>query len=257
MLKPHQALQALTSLETFSEGKSLLHEVHPGVKIVLSLLFIILLTSVDKHDNQRLLWLSLYPASLILIAKIPLGLIFSKLMVVLPFPILAGISNLFFDRTPAGDFIGIPITYGLFSLTSILLKSISSVTTLIALMATTPLDKLANQLAKMHVPALFLSQLIFTYRYLGTLLSESSRMFLAYHLRSKTSKGIRLADSGSFLGSLLLRSFDRAERIYAAMKCRGFDARFPVIPTRPLSRDDWQYGLITGAGMVFFRLFPF
>jgi len=31
-----------------------------------------------------------------------------------------------------------------------------------------------------------------------------------------------MRDMGSFAGQLLLRSFDRAERVYNAMKCRGY-----------------------------------
>lgn len=257
MLKPHQALLALSSIEALSEGQSIIHRVHPLTKITLSLLYITLLASVNKYDNIRLLCLSFYPISVMIISRIPLGLMLSRLILVLPFPIFAGLSNLFFENSIAGYFLSLPITHGLLSFLSILLKAILSVMTLITLTATTPLDKLANQLAKMKVPKLFLSQLIFTYRYLGTLLFESRNMLLAYHLRSPKAKGISLKHSGSFLGSLLLRSFDRAERIYAAMKCRGFDAGYPTLTSLPLSRFDYLYGFLTGGTMIFCRLFHF
>jgi cobalt/nickel transport system permease protein len=41
-------------------------------------------------------------------------------------------------------------------------------------------------------------------------------------VQKKKRKGIAMKDMGSFTGQLLLRSFDRAERIYNAMKCRGY-----------------------------------
>jgi cobalt/nickel transport system permease protein len=65
-----------------------------------------------------------------------------------------------------------------------------------------------------------------TWRYLSVLLGEASAINTAYMLRSPGSRGIKMKDMGSFLGQLLLRSIDRAERVYAAMKCRGFDGRF-------------------------------
>jgi cobalt/nickel transport system permease protein len=53
-------------------------------------------------------------------------------------------------------------------------------------------------------------------------------MNTAYCLRNTGRKGIemrpllQLRDMGSFTGQLLIRSFDRADRIYNAMKCRGY-----------------------------------
>jgi cobalt/nickel transport system permease protein len=61
-----------------------------------------------------------------------------------------------------------------------------------------------------------------TYRYIGVLLNEAYSMSIAYSLRSPNRKGIEMRDMGSFTGQLLLRSIDRAERVYNAMKCRGY-----------------------------------
>ena len=36
---------------------------------------------------------------------------------------------------------------------------------------------------------------------------------------------IAFKDMGSFLGTLLVRSFKRSSEVYNAMKCRGFDVR--------------------------------
>jgi cobalt/nickel transport system permease protein len=61
-----------------------------------------------------------------------------------------------------------------------------------------------------------------TYRYLSTLLAEATSMFTAYSLRSPGQCGVKIKDIGSFLGQLILRSFDHAENVYQAMECRGF-----------------------------------
>jgi cobalt/nickel transport system permease protein len=38
------------------------------------------------------------------------------------------------------------------------------------------------------------------------------------------------------VGSLFLRSYERSERIYAAMQARGFEGEFRHMHSRPLSR---------------------
>lgn len=43
---------------------------------------------------------------------------------------------------------------------------------------------------------------------------------------------------GHLVGMLLVRSFDRAERIAAAMKCRGFQGRFYLLDHFTFGRRD-------------------
>jgi cobalt/nickel transport system permease protein len=59
---------------------------------------------------------------------------------------------------------------------------------------------------------------------------------------------------GGLLGTLLLRSYDRAERVYAAMKCRGFQGASYPVTRRRLTPKDCLLGLAVGGAIVFFRL---
>ena len=45
--------------------------------------------------------------------------------------------------------------------------------------------------------------------------------------RSFGGRGIGLSHAGPLLGTLLLRSWDRADRVHRAMKARGFDGTLP------------------------------
>jgi cobalt/nickel transport system permease protein len=49
------------------------------------------------------------------------------------------------------------------------------------------------------------------------------------------------------VGSLFLRSYERSERIYAAMQARGFDGELRYLPGPPLER---RAILLTGLAMV-------
>ena len=65
-------------------------------------------------------------------------------------------------------------------------------------------------------------QLLLTARYLGTLAEEASIMRRACVLRSPSHPKIRMRHFPRMIVSLLLRSADRADGIFAAMQNMGF-----------------------------------
>jgi cobalt/nickel transport system permease protein len=75
---------------------------------------------------------------------------------------------------------------------------------------------------RLRLPDIFIVMFELTYRYTAVLLNEAYSMSIAYSLRSPNRKGIEMRDMGYFSGQLLIRSFERAERVYNAMKCRGY-----------------------------------
>jgi cobalt/nickel transport system permease protein len=78
---------------------------------------------------------------------------------------------------------------------------------------------------------------MFLYRYLTVLGEEASRMAAAREQRG-CGQPLSVRIFGSLAGHLLLRSFDRAERIYRAMRARGFAGEFHGgTPARLSGRD--------------------
>ena len=108
-------------------------------------------------------------------------------------------------------------------------------TAALLLVAVTPFTQLTGQLRRMHVPEIFVTLFEMIYRYIGVLLEEASSMYTAYMLRSTEYKGLQMRHMGSFVGQMLIRSFDRADRVFAAMKCRGYPFRTPE-PARAAPR---------------------
>ena len=81
----------------------------------------------------------------------------------------------------------------------------------------------------------------FMYRYLAVLSDEATRMSRARASRSAQPDGKgggsivwRARVTGSMVGSLFLRSYERSERIYAAMQARGFEGEFRHLHSRAL-----------------------
>jgi cobalt/nickel transport system permease protein len=124
-----------------------------------------------------------------------------------------------------GEFI---VTGGMISFLSIMIKTVLSVWAVLLLVSTTGVADLSRQLSAIGVPNIMVLQFVMTYRYLSVLIKEARTMFASYILRSNGAKGIHMRDMGTFLGVLLLHSIDRADRVYSAMKCRGFSGSYPT-----------------------------
>ena len=78
------------------------------------------------------------------------------------------------------------------------------------------------------MPQVFAVQLQFLYRYIFVLTEESGRAGRARELRSCGKKGQGIGSFASLTGHLLLRTWQRAERIHMAMLARGFTGEFHI-----------------------------
>jgi len=129
------------------------------------------------------------------------------------------------------------------------------------LLATCSLHELAVAMQRLGMPKKLVLVLILSLRYLNVIRDESVRLRQAAAVRgfvprTNVATYRTLAD---FLGSLLVRSDERAGRIYGAMRCRGFDGRFPALSARRMRPDDWIAGiclvlLIAGLGVLDWQL---
>ncbi|GHS87853.1 cobalt ECF transporter T component CbiQ [Synergistales bacterium] len=216
------SVNGIDSLERLAMGKSPIHRLHPAVKLATTIAYVITVLSFPSRDVSGLMAFIFYPAIIMPIAGIPYRLLMGRLMAALPFSLMGGASNLFFLREPAFVLGSFSVTFGMLSFVSIMQKTLLSVLAVLILAATTPFADITRQLTRLGMPRVISLQFVMTYRYLFALISEAYSMFTAYTLRSPQTRMIQMKDMGSFLGQLVLRSFDRGENVYQAMKCRGF-----------------------------------
>lgn len=246
-------IDEIYSLEQLSAGETGIHRLHPLVKIVSTLLYILCLVSCGRYDLARLIPYILYPSVVTALAEIPNSVILRRTLPALPFCLLAGISNLLWDRNGMAVVGGVTVSCGMVAFLALLLRTFLCVAAVMILVAVTPFAELTGALRRLRIPDLFVSLLEMTYRYIGTLLSEASSMYTAYKLRSRNKKGLEMRDMGSFVGQLLLRSFDRAERVYHAMKCRGYPADWQIAADRKPGVEDISFLLAVCGLSLFFR----
>ena len=73
--------------------------------------------------------------------------------------------------------------------------------------------------------------LLLSHRYIFVFLHEMTRMYRGMRVRGFVP-GTDIATMnamGNFLGMLFVRSFERTQRVYDAMLCRGYDGCFPFL----------------------------
>ncbi|MDR1252911.1 MAG: energy-coupling factor transporter transmembrane protein EcfT [Treponema sp.] len=222
----HKAGGGIDHLERLSRGDSFIHGLHPAAKGIVTLGYIVAVVSVPPASLSALVPFLFYPALAAPASGAPWKLLFARLAPVLPFVSFFGLSNLMLMREPAFTLNlfseAFTVTGGMVFFAALLLKTTLTVFALLLLMAATPFCEIAECVTAPPAFRVFGLQIILTMRYITTLLDEAEAMWTAYALRSPGAKAVRMKDMGPFMGQLLLRSFDRAERVFCAMKCRGF-----------------------------------
>jgi len=221
----------LRALESLAAGRTAIHRLHPLTKLLSTFAYIVLAVSFGRYDFARLAPYLFYPFVMMALAELPYKILLSRVVMALPFCLFAGISNVIFDRAAAFYIGGAAVSLGVLSFLTILLKMYLCVMAALLFVATTPFSDITAQLRRLRVPAIFVTVFEMTFRYIGVLLEEVYSMTTAYKLRSGVKKALDIKHMGSFVGQLLLRGFDRAERVHAAMCCRGYSLKH-VPPSR-------------------------
>jgi cobalt/nickel transport system permease protein len=251
----YQAAAGIDQLERLALGNSPVHRLHPRAKLLTTFAYLVVVISFPSRNVSGMVPFLFYPAILMSLSGTPYKPLLLRLLAAVPFSLMGGISNLLFIREPAFFIRTFAVTVGMVSCVSIMLKTVLTVLAVLILVATTSFVEISHQLTVIGMPKILSLQLGMTYRYIAVLLEAAVSMFTAYILRASNQKGIKMQDMGSFLGQMILRSFDQAERIYQAMKCRGFQGVYYGNVKRRFQVSDYGYTLGLLIIMVVFRLF--
>jgi cobalt/nickel transport system permease protein len=136
---------------------------------------------------------------------------------------------------------------GLLLAANVILKGNAVLLTLVALLGSMDATTLGHAMSHLHVPEKLTHLLLFTVRYLDVLKRESQRLRWAMRVRGFRPRMNRhtYRTFGYLVGMLLVRSFDRSERIVAAMKCRGFRGRFYLLDHFHYSWGDLPFAIVS------------
>ncbi len=158
------------------------------------------------------------------------------------------------DGTPLFKLFGLTASQeGFIHAIGIGLKANAVVLTMLALVGTLEASVLGHALGRLKVPEKLVHLLLFTVRYLDVISREYKAMRKAMKARAFVARNNlhTWRSFGYLIGMLLVRSLERSERIYAAMKCRGYCGKLYLFDTMQWqSRDTWLIVM-----MLMFSLF--
>jgi len=244
--------------ERFSEGDSFLHKLDPRVKIIVALLFSIIVALTDKYTSM--LGALLFAVGTVIIARLRTKEVISRLLVVNSFIFLLWLMLPF---TFSGEKI---YTLGSLSVSRegikyaflITVKSNSIILTGIALLSTSSIFNLVHALRHLYLPDKLIQLFFFTYRYIHTIFSEYVKLNNAMKIRGfKPQTNFHTYKTYAYLvGMMLVRSYDRSERVYNAMLCRGFKGKFWTLNHFSFKKSDFVLGIAMISCIVGLLLLP-
>jgi len=246
-------------LERYLRGTSPIHRLDPRLKLLATLAFVLVATSTPPRAWPAFVSLVVLSVAVATLAQIPLLEALKRSAIALPFAGMVAIS-LPFTQTGQVLWVWRPLGWrvaitdgGLLSFVAVVVKAWLSVLVSGMLVATTTFPDLLRAMRALRVPAILTTIISFMYRYLFVLVDEAMRLQTAREARSAGTGGTLLWRGrvlGGMIGSLFIRSYERSERIYAAMLSRGFDGQVRALAGLVWrARDSWV-GLGWGTTLV-------
>lgn len=197
-------------------------------RLIVTLAYLVAVLSFPLDNLGGIIIFAVYPIIGCTLADIPYGRIFKLSLYTLPFIAFIGMFNPIFDHRPMLYIGSLAISEGWIQFLSIIVRGLLSVQATLLLVLSSGFITICRGLRCLGMPEIFTTQLFLLYRYIFVLLQEARSMQMA-----RTSRGYGRTSYGMhfwavFVGQLLLRTADRAERLHNAMLSRGFAGMFPL-----------------------------
>lgn len=251
-----KSVSTVFALDELAKKDVWINRIHPLAKLVITLLYIMTVVSFSKYNLTGLLGMAIYPIVLFVVGELSVYDCLKRFKIVLPLIFIISIINPFFDRSIIMYVGRQPVSGGVISMITIILKGIFTVMAGYILIATTSIEQIGHSLCKIHFPKIIVTLILLIYRYITVLFGEADTLTMSYRLRAPGQKGINIRAWGPFVGQLLLRSIDKAQTIYESMMLRGYTG--DIIPGTEVKFTSkcLIYMIIWSLYLIFFRVFP-
>ncbi len=245
--------------EPFADATSILQRIDPRVKIVAATACSF--TTALCYAFPTLIFSLAISVGIICIAGVNLWQVLKRLAIVNAF--------IFFL------WIMLPLTYGgkaiyavgpvklylpgIILAARITLKSNAILLVLIGLVATMSSATLGHALNRLKMPEKLVFLLLLTYRYIFVIQQEYQKIIRSIKIRGFTPK-TNLHTYKTFayvVGMLLIRAAERADRVYNAMRCRGFKGKYNSLSDFQINIQSLIFiSIMTGLtiGMIFLEI---
>ena len=230
---------------------SILLHVDPRIKIVTVFFFSVVVAILNQIPVLLCAWA--FGLLMVLTAKVskrdvvkrltPVNLFVCFLWLILP---------LTFPGKPMIYLGPFPVTHeGVLYATRITIKSNAIMLVMIVMVTTTSIFTLGHAMHELRVPQKIVHLFFFTYRYLHVMQREYRRLVNSMKIRGfKAKTNVHTYRTFAYMiGMILVKSFDRAQRVHNAMLCRGFTGKLYSLKTFSMKKRDILF-LVLAATMV-------
>jgi cobalt/nickel transport system permease protein len=224
-------------LDVYSQGDSLIHRIDPRVKTFLIFSYILVTVLTPPANRLRFLFLGAFILILISLSRIPISFFLRRLLILIPFLMLLFAFLPFIPQnTISGSYnLGTKIAISKNAVMIIFntgIKAILSLLALTLLISTTGFNNFLKVLESAKIPAIFVHTLSFMYRYIFLIQEELHKLLRAKRIKTiNCPRKLEYRALSSIIGTLFLRSYERAENVYYAMLARGFSGKIRTLKT--------------------------
>jgi cobalt/nickel transport system permease protein len=234
-------------IDRFADMKSPVHTWDPRVKIPVLL---VAAFTIGMLRDIRLAGVGLgFSIGMVAVSRIPISFVLRRLrwvfLFLTPFVFIMPLT------VPGRDIWRhsfMSVSYeGLALAAPIFLKAIAIVLLIFPMMGTAPFHISMKALQQLRIPIRFVQIILFTYRYIFVFLEEIRRMNDAAKTRGfeVRTRWHTFRTLGNFIGVLLVRSFERTERLYNAMISRGYTGKLVTLSSFRMTLYDIVKGVVT------------
>jgi cobalt/nickel transport system permease protein len=222
-----------------------LHRLDPRAKLLLFFLSVVIVASEPAGELAAFPYYFAAIAALIAASRVPLGRFANRCLAAAPFLLLAAMLP-WTAATFGGELNSASaVRFG----ESVLLRGFASILLLTLLTSTSAFHQLLWAMRRLHIPEALGQIVTHMYRQLFILIDEWRRAGQARECRSAGRLNLsRTSVYGKQLGVIFLRSWDRADRVHAAMAVRGFEGTLPLSEQHRIVARDFA-ALAIGLGL--------
>ena len=197
-------------LDRYSRLDSPVHRLPAWIKCLSAVLGVLVVVALPAERSAWFLGIAVVLLAIAALGRIPPKFLIARMLLLEP--LVLGVSLLSILQ---------PEGWRVFLF--IMARSNLCLMTMILLTSTTRFPDILRVMTAIRIPSIFVTIMALTYRYLFVLVDETEKMRRARKSRTFVAGQRRLwRVMGSMIGQLFVRSAERADRIFLAMRARGW-----------------------------------
>ena len=246
-------------IDAYSALKSPIHSFDPRAKIIS---FSILIFSFAFLNDLKAATFALgFSLFLVLLSRLPLSFVLDRIKVPLVFFISILVIMAFtVEGAELFNLFGLSVSSeGVLLGTLIVLRALAALFLLLLMLGTCRFEAVLKALYMLKVPGVLVQMLMFSYRYIFVFIEEFLSMKNAmeskgFQLRGKSSYSLSIL--GNAVGVLLVKSYERGDRVYKAMISKGYTGNPKLFIKFNMKKSDYVLASLLISLAFCFHLYP-